>query len=149
MLVDKWGSGGVGAGVQLWWTWAPVADEAAPLSLRLLSLPAAAYGEQQRSLSAAGSMGSLDAYAAAAAGAAATVHLPPSGIYASSCRAFTWPLLAPQSQVRALVLVLMQHALVVIFTLPSWAVLPSLEAPSSRQTTSRSASSCFLPTDAG
>ena len=97
--------------------WVPVIDEAAAPPA---PLPAAAYGEQQRSLSAAGSIGSLDAYAAAAAGAAATVHLPPSGIYASSCRAFTWPLLAPQSQVRALVLVLalMQHALVVLFTLP-------------------------------
>ena len=63
-------------------------------------VPAAAYGEP-RPLSAQGSVGSLDAYAASAAAAshATAAALPPSGIYAASCRAFTWPLLAPQSQV--------------------------------------------------
>lgn len=61
---------------------------------------AAAYGEP-RPLSAQGSIGSLDAYAATAAapGHVAAAALPPSGIYTASCRAFTWPLLAPQSQV--------------------------------------------------
>lgn len=63
-------------------------------------LAAAAYGEP-RPLSAQGSIGSLDAYAATAAavGHTAAAALPPSGCYAASCRAFTWPLLAPQSQV--------------------------------------------------
>ena len=66
----------------------------------LLSCPA--VYEQQRSLSAQASASSLDGSAAFAAamggGAGLTAPLPPSGIYASSCRAFTWPLLAPQSQ---------------------------------------------------
>lgn len=70
-------------------------------SLHLQRGASQAYAEQ-RPMSSQGSLGSLDAYAAAAAagGPHAAPHLPPSGIYASSCRAFTWPLLAPQSQVR-------------------------------------------------
>ncbi|EFN54506.1 hypothetical protein CHLNCDRAFT_135218 [Chlorella variabilis] len=58
--------------------------------------------DPSRPLSAQGSTGSLDAspsaFAAATAAAGAAALLPPSAIYASSCRAFTWPLLAPQSQ---------------------------------------------------
>ena len=65
--------------------------------------PCAAY-DPSRPLSAQGSTGSLDAspsaFAAATAAAGAAALLPPSAIYASSCRAFTWPLLAPQSQVQ-------------------------------------------------
>lgn len=66
---------------------------------------AGAYDLQQRPLSAQGSTASLDGASAFAGVAGVASHplaaaLPQSGIYASSCRAFTWPLLAPQSQVR-------------------------------------------------
>jgi hypothetical protein len=76
--------------------------------------PYAAAFEHVRALSTAGSSSSLmdagpSAFAAAAAaggggggGAAGPPPaLPPSGFYAASCRAFTWPLLAPQSQASA------------------------------------------------
>ena len=71
-----------------------------------LAPPLPAVYEQQQSLSAQPSTSSLDASTAFAAAAGAAMGggggpaapLPPSGIYASSCRAFTWPLLAPQSQ---------------------------------------------------
>ncbi len=61
---------------------------------------ACAAFEHTRPLSAQGSTGSLDASPSAfAGGAGSAALLPPSAIYATSCRAFTWPLLAPQSQV--------------------------------------------------
>ncbi|KAL4426136.1 hypothetical protein ABPG77_007418 [Micractinium sp. CCAP 211/92] len=64
---------------------------------------AGGYDPQHHPLSAQGSLASLDG-ASAFAGASGvvghtlTAALPQSGMYASSCRAFTWPLLAPQSQ---------------------------------------------------
>ncbi|KAL4421494.1 hypothetical protein ABPG75_010785 [Micractinium tetrahymenae] len=85
---------------------APDAGDSAH-SLTAAAMAAAAaggYDSQHRALSAQGSAGSLDAATAFAAGAAGmagfpqAAALPQSGIYASSCRAFTWPLLAPQSQ---------------------------------------------------
>lgn len=65
---------------------------------------AGSYDPQLHPLSAQGSLASLDgasafAGASGVAGHTLTAALPQSGMYASSCRAFTWPLLAPQSQV--------------------------------------------------
>ncbi|PSC68711.1 Regulatory-associated of TOR 1 [Micractinium conductrix] len=61
-----------------------------------------AFAEATRPLSAQGSIGSLADGGAGFGGGggalAAPAVLPSSGIYANSCRAFTWPLLAPQSQ---------------------------------------------------